>query len=567
MCRYFKRQIPGILGLIIFILLKVFFLNRVSILKGQLIDTAIGKTAMTVSEVMFLFIFSLLFYLLAGYLLGITRYAVKMNIMKDLQDDFFASSLLRDRVSVRKLDISKAVSSYTAEINVIDNQFLRMGGNLFEYIMGIIITLTSIALIAPCMAIVSLLAYVLPIFFTKTQQNKLSKAQIEFQAENDRHTDSFLQKLKGVEAIKNYHIEDKILNLFNSSLDTLVNEDIKRAETRAGTNGISSALTYVSQAIIAGYSVYLVFRGEISAGNFVSIFALSSAISGQIYWLARSVESVLSARPAVKSVLEYIDFSKNNSSALTANQIKDDSLALQINNLSFSYGEHQILNNLNLNVKKGEKILILGASGTGKSSLMSLITGYLTPDAGEIYLDKTNRSELITLVEQDAFIFRGTLENNLLLNNVAEREETQISDSQNDEETQISDPQNDEETQISDPQNDEEITKLIDKLGLSTLWKEGQTVDERGRNLSGGERKRLALARGFLKNTEILILDEPLANVDAENIERIEKLILGIKNRTVILISHQVSDYLYSGMDTVYELTSGKLRCLKSGKF
>ena len=556
MCRYFKRQIPGILGLIIFILLKVFFLNRVSILKGQLIDTAIGKTAMTVSEVMFLFIFSLLFYLLAGYLLGITRYAVKMNIMKDLQDDFFASSLLRDRVSVRKLDISKAVSSYTAEINVIDNQFLRMGGNLFEYIMGIIITLTSIALIAPCMAIVSLLAYVLPIFFTKTQQNKLSKAQIEFQAENDRHTDSFLQKLKGVEAIKNYHIEDKILNLFNSSLDTLVNEDIKRAETRAGTNGISSALTYVSQAIIAGYSVYLVFRGEISAGNFVSIFALSSAISGQIYWLARSVESVLSARPAVKSVLEYIDFSKNNSSALTANQIKDDSLALQINNLSFSYGEHQILNNLNLNVKKGEKILILGASGTGKSSLMSLITGYLTPDAGEIYLDKTNRSELITLVEQDAFIFRGTLENNLLLNNVAEREETQISDSQNDE-----------ETQISDPQNDEEITKLIDKLGLSTLWKEGQTVDERGRNLSGGERKRLALARGFLKNTEILILDEPLANVDAENIERIEKLILGIKNRTVILISHQVSDYLYSGMDTVYELTSGKLRCLKSGKF
>ncbi|HHU52873.1 MAG TPA: ABC transporter ATP-binding protein [Clostridiaceae bacterium] len=545
MCRYFKRQIPSILGLIIFILLKVFFLNRVSVLKGQLIDTAIGKTAMTLSEVVFLFTFSLLFYLLASYLLGITRYAVKMNIMKDLQDDFFASSLLRDRVSIRKLDISKAVSSYTAEINVVDNQFLRMGGNLFEYIVGIIITLTSIALIAPHMAIVSLLAYVLPIFFTKTQQNKLSKAQKKFQAENDRHTDSFLQKLKGIEAIKNYHIEDKIFNLFNSSLDTLVNEDIKRAETRAGTNGISSALTYVSQAIIAGYSVYLVFRGEISAGDFVSIFALSSAISSQIYWLARSVESVLSARPAVKSVLEYIDFSNNNSSSLPVNQTKDDSLALQINNLSFSYGEHQILNDLNLSVKKGEKVLILGASGTGKSSLMSLITGYLVPDAGEIYLDKTNRSELITLVEQDAFIFRGTLENNILLNNVAEREETKT----------------------SDPQNDEEITKLIDKLGLSNLWKEGQTVDQRGRNLSGGERKRLALARGFLKNTEILILDEPLANVDADNIERIEKLILGIKNRTVILISHQVSDYLYSGMDTVYELNSGKLRCLKPGEF
>ena len=89
---------------------------------------------------------------------------------------------------------------------------------------------------------------------------------------------------------------------------------------------------------------------------------------------------------------------------------------------------------------------------------------------------------------------------------------------------------------------------------------------ERGRNLSGGECKRLALARGFLRDSEILILDEPLANVDAENIERIEDLILDILDRTVILISHQVSDRLYDGVDAVYELDEGKLRCLKRGE-
>ena len=78
------------------------------------------------------------------------------------------------------------------------------------------------------------------------------------------------------------------------------------------------------------------------------------------------------------------------------------------------------------------------------------------------------------------------------------------------------------------------------------MYKEGQDVAERGRNLSGGERKRLSLARGFYRNSEILILDEPLANVDAENIGRIENLILDIQDRTVILISHQVSDALYA---------------------
>lgn len=531
MRRYYKRHIPGIAGTLFFIFIKVVFLNRVSILKGQLIDVAVGKIAMRLTDVLILFVVFLFSYLVGSYLLGIIRYATKMNIVKDLKDDFLASSLLRDRASVRRLDISKAVSSYTAEISLIDRAYLTMGGNLIEYIAGLLLTLFTIAWIDWRMAVVSMTVYVLPVFFTKTQQNKLTAAQEKFQVENDRHTDSFLQKMRGIEAIKNYHIEGKIFSLYNSSLNDLIKEDIRRAETRAQTNGMSSALTYVSQAIIAALSAFFVFRGEISAGNFVSIFALSSAISGQIYWLSRSVEAVLSARPAVKSVLDYIDFSEENEATDSVKRTQDSSLALSVDNLYLSFGERRILNGLDLTVKKGEKVLILGASGSGKSSLMSVITGYLQPDGGEVRLAEKDRSLLISMVEQDAFIFSGTLEENLFCEGAAE---------------------------------EAEMTELFQKLGLSALYKEGQGIAERGRNLSGGERKRLSLARGFYRNSEILILDEPLANVDAENIGRIENLILDIQDRTVILISHQVSDALYAGVDSVYELQDGKLRCLKS---
>ncbi|HHW93504.1 MAG TPA: ABC transporter ATP-binding protein [Clostridiaceae bacterium] len=533
MRRYFKKHTLGISGTFFFICIKVVFLNRVSILKGQLIDAAVGKIEMRLREVLVLFSVFLLAYLAGSFLLGIIRYATKMNIVKDLKDDFLTSSLLRNRAAIRELDVSKSVSSYTAEMNLVDLQYLTMGGNLIEYIVNILVTLTSIALIDWRMSIVSLAVYVVPVFFTKTQQNKLTKAQKRFQAENDQHTDSFLQKLKGVEAIKNYHIEGKIFDLFNSSLSKLVKEDIRRSETRARTNGMSSALTYVSQAIIAGLSVFFVFRGEISAGNFVSIFALSSAISGQIYWLARSVEAVISARPAVKSVLDYIDVPQKNSDPVPARPVQDTSLVLQVDDLSLNYDDRTILDGLNLAVRKGEKVLVLGASGSGKSSLMSLIAGYLRPDGGDIYLAEEDRSSLISMVEQDAFIFSGTLEDNLFCEDITD---------------------------------DAEIAELLRTLGLSTLQEEGQDVAERGRNLSGGERKRLSLARGFLRDSEIFILDEPLANVDAENIERIEDLILGIQNRTVILISHQVSDRLYGGVDTVYALDDGKLRCLKSRK-
>ena len=165
---------------------------------------------------------------------------------------------------------------------------------------------------------------------------------------------------------------------------------------------------------------------------------------------------------------------------------------------------------------------------------MSLIAGYLRPDRGDIYLAEEDRSNLISMVEQDAFIFSGTLEDNLFCEDTAD---------------------------------EAKVAELLRNLGLATLREEGHDVAERGRNLSGGERKRLSLARGFLRNSEILILDEPLANVDAENIERIEDLILSIQDRTVILISHQVSDRLYGGVDTVYELDNGRLQCLKRGEF
>ena len=531
---YYKKHILGIVGTFFFIFIKVVFLNRVSILKGQLIDAAVGKIEMRLAYALFLFVVFLFFYLTGSYLLGIIRYATKMKIVKDLKDDFLASSLLRDRAAIRELDVSKAVSSYTAEMNLIDQLYLAMGGNLIEFIVSIIITLISIALLDWRMALVSLAVYVLPIFFTRAQQNRLTEAQKRFQAENDRHTDSFLQKLKGVEAIKNYHIEGKIFGLFNASLSNLVKEDIRRAETRARTNGISSILTYVSQAIIAGFSTFFVFRGEISAGDFVSIFALSSAISGQIYWLARSVEAVISARPAVKSVLDYIDVPLKNSDPVPVLPVQDSSLALQVDGLCLNYGDRNILEDLNLDVRKGEKVLILGASGSGKSSLMSLIAGYLRPDRGDIYLAEEDRSNLISMVEQDAFIFSGTLEDNLFCEDTAD---------------------------------EAKVAELLRNLGLATLREEGHDVAERGRNLSGGERKRLSLARGFLRNSEILILDEPLANVDAENIERIEDLILSIQDRTVILISHQVSDRLYGGVDTVYELDNGRLQCLKRGEF
>lgn len=541
MIKYFKKHSISFIGVFILMLVKIIFINYIGVLKGKLVDVAIGENVTSIVIIIFFFVFVLIVYVISSYLSGAFIYGLEKKIVKDIKDDFMASSLLRDKVSAKNLDVSKTISSYTEEISILERNFLSMGGKLVEYLFSITMTIVFIGVINVSMALLTVVVFLFPMFFTKSQQEKLSVAQKSYQKENDLHTDSFLQKLNAVEVIKNYNIEKNIKEIFNKSLKNLIDEKLKRANVRAKIDGISSVLTYFSQAIIAIFSVYLVLVNKISPGDFVSIFALSSSITGQIYWLARIYETVLSSKPAVDSIIEYINYKDEVEVISNIDKLLEKDLALKIENLSFSYDKDKmILQNLNMNVKKGDKVLVLGSSGSGKSTLMSIITGFINSDSGKVYLPTGNVDSDVTLVSQDPFIFKGSLEYNCLLD----------------------EPLN--EMQETDKVNTKkELVKIIKQLSLDKLSNDSHSIDGLGKNISGGEKKRIGLIRGLLKDTEILILDEPFANVDAENVKKIEDLIISLNQRTFIIISHQVSDNLYSSMNLVYKLDNGKLKCLK----
>lgn len=403
--------------------------------------------------------------------------------------------------------------------------------------------LTAIALISvviyqsPKLALVSLVVVPLAIFPLSIIVRKLKKFSRKTQEKNADITSRLNEIFNNIEVIKTSSGESIEVERFRRENDEFFKLNMKSFlinQMNNPTMEVLGAFIVGGVILVGGHSV---IGGEISAGVFFSFTTALFMAYTPIKRLINAIVGMQSAIVASDRILEVMD---RKASIIDGDKKIEGKIEnIRFDSMSFGYEEEEILHKISLEVKRNEIIALVGRSGSGKSSLISLLLRLYEPRAGKILINAEDYRnfrirdlrEQIALVNQRIFIF-----NDSIAHNVAYGKEV-----------------------------DEE--RVIWALKKALIWdfvsslEQGiySKLDEFGANLSGGQRQRIAIARALYRNPQVLILDEATSALDARTEEAFKEVITEVaKDRTIIIIAHRPSTIELA--HKVYFLEEGRLR-------
>lgn len=457
------------------------------------------------------------------------RRTVFDNVM-DLHVGYFNNQRKGDIISKIASDVQVVQFSVTATLQVVFKEPLT----LVFYIVALFLISTKLTLFA--VLVIPLSAFII------SRIVKRLKAQATQAQQVYGNMISYLDEaLSGVKIIKAFNATRFIKDRFHN--ENIRFSKISRRMVRRQQLGspVSELLgvTMVAIVLLYGGNLVLSGSGELPAEAFITYIAIFSQVMRPAKALTDAFSNINSGIAAGERVLELIDEKNELPESPNAQRMTEFHTGIQLVNVSFSYGEREVLKHVSLDIPKGQTVALVGPSGGGKSTLMDLIPRFMDVGAGEVLVDGVNVKDLVTsdlreligLVNQDSFLFNDTIFNNIAFSstNVSKDDVTAAAKIANAHRF-ILETENGYETRIGD----------------------------RGVRLSGGQRQRICIARAVLKNPPILLLDEATSALDTESEKLVQEALAKLmQNRTTLVIAHRLSTI--QNADKIVVLEAGRI--------
>jgi ABC-type multidrug transport system fused ATPase/permease subunit len=350
------------------------------------------------------------------------------------------------------------------------------------------------------------------------------------------------ERVNGIPVIKSFTLEENQQDKFNEHNRKFLNRALALTKWNAITSAIINTLTDIAPLLVLSYGGYEVIQKNLTLGAFVAFFAYLDRLYSPLRRLVNSSTELTQASASLDRVMELLNEPYDIVDAPHAKAIHDVKGTIDFENISFRYDSSSewVLKNIQLSIKPGQTIALVGMSGGGKSSLISLLPRFYNIEQGRIMLDQVDIMDITTkslrgqigMVLQDNILFSGSVRENILFG----KPEATL----------------DEIIGAAKAANAHDfISNLIH--GYDT------EIGERGVKLSGGQKQRIAIARVFLKNPRILVLDEATSALDLESEhliqESLEKL---AKDRTTLIVAHRLSTITHA--DQIVLIEHGEIK-------
>ena len=477
---------------------------------------------------------------ISTFFVKIISIKISLNIAENIQVSMAKKILNLDITSISEKHSGKFISNFVVDIHI----FLSTISNIV--INSIKESLTLIALLSVMiyhdwkLSIVALTVLPIAAFCSKKFGKKMGKKSTLSMIASENFSSFLSELIKGSWLIKIYQKEKEEFE----RTKILISEKFKKAkkveQVRLGSGPIMEFIIAVAIGLIIFFGGYRSINGNLTMGEFISFLASLMLAYAPVRALAGINVGLNEGLAAARRIYALIDKEDKilEDKSLPILQISSGNIIFQ--NVNFSYSDNSVvLNNFNININGGSKTGIIGESGSGKSTILNLIPRFFDLTEGKILIDKqeinnvrlSSLRKAISIVSQDTILFDDTIKKNIAY---AKKNAT-----------------------------DDEIYKASKLAGIDNFVNSLENgyetlVGENGVKLSGGQKQRISVARAFLKNAPIILLDEATSSLDSDSEEKIKQALNELtKNKTTLIISHKLSTIITC--EKIYVINKGKI--------
>lgn len=480
--------------------------------------------------IFFVYVFYGIFFFLQFKLISISEFYIKMDLRQKI--DKRISKMTYSEYITK--DYGERLSIYINDIDTVVDLTFKKPIQIVSNITIAIFTFISLIKIHYSMVILSTFFVIIMIVFPKLFQKKLSQYIVKKQEEKEIFLSKMREYLQGFQTF----LENDTFNLFLKKSRKSSYEYAKfnvKAEIFAGF--MSTVLTFINFiSIIVSLFVlsYFILMNNVKVGSLLSIFSLIPNFGSSIMQIFSDRAFLSSGKTLYNEKFSEFDekfeeknfyknvFLNNNVSEVNIfNECRKnfEILKIELKDIEVKFDKVNIKFPKSLIFEKGKKYAIIGESGSGKSTLLKVLLGEIKDYSGKILIngkeEKLNLFKYIAYVNQQVFLLNDTLKCNI-----------------------------DMENKLSE----KEVNNIISLMKLNNM-DSNYVIKDNGRNLSGGQRQKITIARAMARNKSIFILDEACANMDTETSNFIESLILNKENATVIFITHHLNEKIENLID------------------